>query len=543
MEGASTGSEQSLGNRRDNDAPPDLEDDVLSELAGGAIAHGGASACGGASASHAASGLRSGLASGASHMSRGSQVPVVIGGRSSAGPHYIIPTGNYFDASVWRSHRVVSAWKVVCPKEKCGAQGSRDYSHHHLAATATLPELFGAAKHFHTKNTDGEVSYKYKDIQSEYVGNLNKLKLFRKRMEAFDMFDPFLIPVWIDPRAFSVIESWGDRKSNAIDLTKHWFKVSLEHVCAWQRDTFDWCTDDNDLTSMEWIKELLTNSCDIHLVKRVDEKFDQLYENEQGGITYLIITLDEMFTMSNIVIMSLQKYLKQLAQDGVAKVPNEDVRICLEQIAAVCPHLAKVDALPQEAPEYILKGFTWCLVVEFRDIHKLLATTDKVRQMRAVSGRRDSAATLAAVTKLCSEANEVFSSLNLTNKWNIPQYHRADAFVPICYNCGLPDHTSDKCFLPRNEAKIMKAKEASANSIAEERTSGGRGRGCGHGGKGGCWGDRTNTWGKWGLNDGHKDPKSNKTSATGFEKRNGSWMMNCKSCRWNDTYTSWYHGD
>jgi hypothetical protein len=60
-----------------------------------------------------------------------------------------------------------------------------------LAATAALPELFAAAKHFYTKNADGELSYKYKDIQFEYVGNLDKLKLFRNRMEAFNMFDPF----------------------------------------------------------------------------------------------------------------------------------------------------------------------------------------------------------------------------------------------------------------------------------------------------------------------------------------------------------------
>ncbi len=112
--------------------------------------------------------------------------------------------------------------------------------------------------------------------------------------------------------------------------------------------------------------------------------------------------------------------------------------------------------------------------------------------MRAVSGRRDRVATLAAVTKLssqvwkdvngwaleigisctysnpvvtggrkhthtlCSDANEVFHCLNLTNKWNIPQNHRADAFVTLCYNCRLPEHTSDKCSLPCNEAKIQR---------------------------------------------------------------------------------------
>jgi hypothetical protein len=115
MNGASTDSE-----RMDNDAPPDLEDEILSELAGGASARGGASA------SHAASGLRSGLASGASHMSRGSQVPTVIGGGASTGSCSIIPTGNYLDVVVWRSCHVVSAWKVACPKEKHGAQGLRE---------------------------------------------------------------------------------------------------------------------------------------------------------------------------------------------------------------------------------------------------------------------------------------------------------------------------------------------------------------------------------------------------------------------------------
>jgi hypothetical protein len=46
---------------------------------------------------------------------------------------------------------------------------------------------------------------------------------------------------------------------------------------------------------------------------------------EQGGITYLNIALDEMFTMSNMIITYLQKFLKRFAQKGVARVTNEDV--------------------------------------------------------------------------------------------------------------------------------------------------------------------------------------------------------------------------
>ncbi len=62
------------------------------------------------------------------------------------------------------------------------------------------------AKHFCTKNSDGELAYKYKDIQFEYVGNLAKLKLFLKCLVAFDMLNPFMVPSWIEPNVISVMD-------------------------------------------------------------------------------------------------------------------------------------------------------------------------------------------------------------------------------------------------------------------------------------------------------------------------------------------------
>ncbi len=158
--------------------------------------------------------------------------------------------------------------------------------------------------------------------------------------------------------------------------------------------------------------------------------------------------------------------------------------------------------------------------MEFKEIHKLLNTANKVCQMQAVSGKHDSNTTLAAVQKLCSKANDVFYSLNLTSKWNIIQGHRADAFENICYNCGAPDHTSNKCPLPCSESKITKAKEARAKSVTEGCGSGGCG--CGRGRSDGCGGrggDRTNTWGKLGTNKG--DPATSGTNTSlddGVEK-------------------------
>ncbi len=166
--------------------------------------------------------------------------------------------------------------------------------------------------------------------------------------------------------------------------------------------------------------------------------------------------------------------------------------------------------------------------MEFKEIHKLLNTANKVSQKRAVSGKRDINTTLEAIQKLYSKANDMFHSLNLTNKWNIPQGRQADAFGNVCYNCGAPDHTSIKCPLPRNEAKITKAIEARAKSVTEGCGSGGHGcgRGCsdGHGGRGG---DRTNSRGNWGTNKGDPaTPSINTYLGDGVEKQ--KWKVDDK---------------
>jgi hypothetical protein len=102
---------------------------------------------------------------------------------------------------------------------------------------------------------------------------------------------------------------------------------------------------------MEWAKSLMMTSCDVLLVDRINKKFDELDLYEQGGVTYVKIALDEMFTISNIVVATLQGIFEAFAKDGIAKVPNEDVRAVTEQIIAVAERLAKVSALPSEPPD------------------------------------------------------------------------------------------------------------------------------------------------------------------------------------------------
>jgi hypothetical protein len=171
VEGESTDSEQDNRSCTGVDGPCWGDDGLLDGLAGNSVA---VSARGGVGASHVT--LNSHSAASAA------RVPSIIGGGSLFSTACsVVATGNYFNETAHcYCHGVVSAQKVVCPKDKHGAQGLCNYSWHHAAATAALPELFGVPKHFHMKNLVGELSYKYKGIQSEYVGNLDKLQLFWK---------------------------------------------------------------------------------------------------------------------------------------------------------------------------------------------------------------------------------------------------------------------------------------------------------------------------------------------------------------------------
>ncbi len=193
----------------------------------------------------------------------------------------------------------------------------------------------------------------------------------------------------------------------------------------WQCDSFDYASPD-DLTRMEWAKSLMMNSCDVLLIDRIDEKFNELDLCEQGGVTYIKIALDEMFTVSNTVVTTLQGFFEAFTKDGIANVPNEDVRAATEQIIALAERLAEVSALPSESTHHILEGFAWCSVIVFRQTfaHQLVA--ERLQQLCYLTNPNDSSC-LTNIKTLYKEANDLFNSLNVSNEWNIPQKHRLDA--------------------------------------------------------------------------------------------------------------------
>ena len=133
-----------------------------------------------------------------------------------------------------------------------------------------------------------------------------------------------------------------------VDLTAHWGKVMLDHCSKWQRD-FNGYSDDADHVSSIWIKELFTNLLDPELKKQVNKKYSKLEGYQQGGITFFKITMDTVFKMSIMAEESLKSFIKDFGKNGLAKIPNENVRLISGQIDGVAERLADSSLLRSES--------------------------------------------------------------------------------------------------------------------------------------------------------------------------------------------------
>ena len=440
----------------------------------------------------------------------------------------VVATSKYFGITR-RSPAEINARRVICPKDARGAPGSRDYTRHQESATKALPHIFVSAKHFHAKNSDGEAYNKYTNLQSEYAGNLAKIKSFKRHMDSWDMSDPFVIPKLKNPSALSVEDCWAERKTTGMNLLRHWERLSLSQCKNWQRDSLNYASLD-DLTSMEWAKTLMMNSCDALLVERIDEKFDELRPDEQGGVMYIKLALDEMFTVSTTVVNTLQGFFENFAKEGIAKVPNEDVRLATKQILAVAERLAEVSALPTEVTVQILEGFTRCSVPIFKQTFSHLLVGERLKQLRTLTclSLHDNTR-LGGIRTLCKEANDMFNSLNISKEWNIPQARRTDALVVPCFNCGDPKHGVPKCPKPLDQARIDKAKSEFIKNGGgrNERNKGFRNRDSERrGGGAGTSSNKNYNQGKWKGDTKATNASIPYDSGVGFH--NGQWCMMCR---------------
>ena len=75
----------------------------------------------------------------------------------------------------------------------------------------------------------------YANLQSKYAGNLAKIKTLKRRMGAWDMVSPFVIPDLIDPYALSVkdpFEQQGIDQYKSVEELGYAYSVTMPKLAT-----------------------------------------------------------------------------------------------------------------------------------------------------------------------------------------------------------------------------------------------------------------------------------------------------------------------
>jgi hypothetical protein len=163
-----------------------------------------------------------------------------------------------FDLADAKTDEDIRKNKIVVSKEGRGTKGSREYGIHYKMATDRLSCLFDAPAHFtpivRQEDADSGTCPPYKDIQSMYVGNHDKLEALEDRCRKMDLMEVLMIPDYNDQNASHPKDKWkgDDSKKN---LLSHWSQIPLAQVIDYQQDINRYSSHDG--VSSKWLKDLL----------------------------------------------------------------------------------------------------------------------------------------------------------------------------------------------------------------------------------------------------------------------------------------------
>ena len=93
---------------------------------------------------------------------------------------------------------------------------------------------------------------------------------------------------------------------------------------------------DDERNASNWLQVVFYNSSTDLLQTVVAKKYDKLPLNQKGGVTYLFLTLCEMFQMSRKVKEAMFKFLDIFKRNGVSHYTGNNVLVVSEEILGIC---------------------------------------------------------------------------------------------------------------------------------------------------------------------------------------------------------------
>ena len=404
----------------------------------------------------------------------------------------------------------------------------------------TLPNFLVTQKY--EEDDESGINAPTKDATEAIISVAFRCKAAKIRAKQYDLLNALNVPVLHNKNGATPADRWDfTSRRNLFDL---FGTITKDEILQWSEDCLLWCKTDFDREDQEWLLELARASSTLELQVNVDRGFDKLPPKHQGGVVYWWLIFQAVVQINDDIVTGLKNKIKQFAQKGMLGYVGENVETARTELIAICTRLHERSALPGDAVNDVIQGLGKASHKAFAKIFEDFLSAKKNTLM--VTNTILTGTSLEQIELLFEEAGLHYATFVLNNEWvHVPSVNFAgDAGKGLaCDNCSGP-HTVPNCDKPRDEARIVRNRQARLGNRGGNGGRGGGGRGGGanrgnHSGRGGGAGPNRNGYGrgKWGP------PKDSSQLVKKIDKK---VYCACKICGWNNEnggHTTGSHDD
>jgi len=225
--------------------------------------------------------------------------------------------------------------EIIVLKNMHGAQGSREFMTWQKLATEPIEPKLGVPSHqLGDKNAAKEGDHvRHMYIQQQYVDNLAKIELLKRRIIEYDLIYVANCPIGIRDRFAQCIADLFTFEEGHI-LTS-WDTIDFDTAC-----TFQWAINtagsDEDQMSNKWLKILLLDSCTSALRDIFMLKYNDLKLCHRGAVTFAWILCNTLFSLNREMVAALVQFLKSFREKGLRRYQGENMVQAHNEILASC---------------------------------------------------------------------------------------------------------------------------------------------------------------------------------------------------------------
>ena len=371
----------------------------------------------------------------------------------------VLSLSDRFEDEDPRDPSTLTGGMVTLKRDERGTD-AKDIDKNKRRATDAVDLLFQLPDYQRTRLISGDNTDQSTDKQSLKVQLVSVEATARKlerRAKQYDFANVAMIPHLLNENATRARDRWDGTKP-AINLFRHAKMLSLDQVKQWSADNLlnNNKKDPEIERDLEWLLELVRNSCDEELRFKLDEKFEKLPYSHQSGVVYLKMVFDTLINLaSDDVVDSMIAHITKFRDEGMLMFPGQNVERMKLEIGTYVTRLWEAGRLPNDAFKNVIKGLSKCeqqeFAKKFADYLTMMDNSLISATFTTIPGSND----LERINAVLDEAEQTYEALFMAQKWvNVGLSAHA------CFNCDDPTHGVDACKKPHDEARIEARKEA-----------------------------------------------------------------------------------